>query len=94
MTMAATRTPGQQVQDDILKTVQTSQTAVLDAIKAWTEAVQSITPELPAPSSVRGGLADRPGSQLRAGGLRTRQALDSSPCRDLSRSPEPSTRRS
>jgi hypothetical protein len=48
MTMAATRTPGQQVQDDILKTVQTSQTAVLDAIKAWAEAVQSITPELPA----------------------------------------------
>ena len=45
--MAATRTPGQQVQDDILKTVQTSQAAVLDAIKAWTEAVRSITPELP-----------------------------------------------
>jgi hypothetical protein len=46
--MAATRTPGQQVQDDILKTVQMSQAAVLDAIKAWAEAVQSITPELPA----------------------------------------------
>jgi hypothetical protein len=30
--MAATRTPGQQVQDDILKTVQMSQAAVLDAI--------------------------------------------------------------
>ena len=48
MTMAATRTPGQQVQDDILKTVQTSQEAVLDAIKAWADAVQSITPKLPA----------------------------------------------
>jgi hypothetical protein len=46
--MAATRTPGQQVQDDILKTVQMSQAAVLDAIKAWADAVQSITPELPA----------------------------------------------
>ena len=46
--MAATRTPGQQVQDDILKTVQMSQAAVLGAIKAWAEAVQSITPELPA----------------------------------------------
>ena len=46
--MATTRTPGQQVQDDILKTVQMSQAAVLDAIKAWAEAVQSITPELPA----------------------------------------------
>ena len=46
--MATTRTPAQQVQDDILKTVQTSQTAVLDAIKAWTDAVQSITPDFPA----------------------------------------------
>ena len=48
MTMAATRTPGQQVQDDILETVQMSQAAVLDAIKAWTDAVQSITPDFPA----------------------------------------------
>jgi len=46
--MASTRTPGQQVQDDILKTVQTSQEAALDAIKAWADAVQSITPKLPA----------------------------------------------
>jgi hypothetical protein len=46
--MASSRTPGQQVQDDILKTVQTSQEAVLDAIKAWAEAVQSITTKLPA----------------------------------------------
>jgi len=45
--MATTRTPGQQVQDDILKTVQTSQEAALDAIKAWADAVQSITPKLP-----------------------------------------------
>jgi hypothetical protein len=46
--MAATRTPGQQVQDDILKTVQMSQAAVLDAIKAWADAVQSITQQYPA----------------------------------------------
>ena len=46
--MNSTRTPGQQVQDDILKTVQTSQEAVLDAVKAWADAVQSITPKLPA----------------------------------------------
>ena len=46
--MATTRTPGQQVQDDILKTVQTSQEAALDAIKAWADAVQPITPKLPA----------------------------------------------
>jgi hypothetical protein len=46
--MNSTRTPGQQVQDDILKTVQTNQEAMLDAVKAWAEAVQSITPRLPA----------------------------------------------
>jgi hypothetical protein len=46
--MATTRTPAQQVQDDTLKTVQMSQAAVLDAIKAWTDAVQSITPDFPA----------------------------------------------
>ena len=46
--MAATRTPGQQVQDDILKTVQMGQAAVLDAIRAWADAVQSITQEFPA----------------------------------------------
>ena len=46
--MNTTRLPGQQVQDDILKTVQTNQEALLDAVKAWAEAVQSITPKLPA----------------------------------------------
>ncbi len=45
--MAETRTPGQQVQDEILKTVQKSQEAVLDAIRIWADAVQSISPKLP-----------------------------------------------
>lgn len=46
--MTATRTPGQQVQDEILKNVHKSQEAVVDAIKSWTDTVQSITPKLPA----------------------------------------------
>ena len=46
--MTGTRTPGQQVQDEILKNVQKSQEAVVDAIKSWTDTVQSITPKLPA----------------------------------------------
>jgi hypothetical protein len=46
--MTETRTPGQQVQNGILKNVQKSQEAVIDAIKAWADAVQSITPKLPA----------------------------------------------
>src|SRR5262249_40374024 len=54
---AATRTLGQRVQDDILKTVQMSQAAVLDAIKAWAGAVQSITQEFPA-----GGISRSPAS--------------------------------
>ena len=54
--MADTRIPGQELQDEILKTVRKSQEAVVDAIKAWTETVQSITPKLPAVSVP---LADR-----------------------------------
>jgi hypothetical protein len=46
--MTGTRTPGQQVQDEVLKNVQKSQGAVVDAIKSWTDTVQSITPKLPA----------------------------------------------
>ena len=54
--MAETRIPGQELQDEILKTVRKSQEAVVDAIKAWTDTVQSITPKLP---SVSVPLADR-----------------------------------
>ena len=46
--MTDTRTAGQQVQDEILKNVEKSQEAVIDAIKTWTTSVQSITPKLPA----------------------------------------------
>jgi hypothetical protein len=46
--MATTRTPGQQAQHDILKTVEMSQAAVLAAIKTCADAVQSITPGFPA----------------------------------------------
>jgi hypothetical protein len=46
--MTDTRTAGQQMQDEILKNVQKSQEAVIDAIKTWTKSVQSITPKLPA----------------------------------------------
>ena len=46
--MTETRYPGQELQDEILKTVRKSQEAVIDAIKAWADTVQSITPKLPA----------------------------------------------
>jgi hypothetical protein len=46
--MTETRYPGQDLQDEILKTVRKSQEAVIDAIRAWADTVQSITPKLPA----------------------------------------------
>lgn len=48
--MTETRYPGQELQDEILKTVRKSQEAVVDAIKAWADTVQSIVPKLPAVS--------------------------------------------
>ena len=54
--MNDTRIPGQELQDEILKTVRKSQEAVVDAIKAWADTVQSIAPKLPA---VNVPLADR-----------------------------------
>jgi hypothetical protein len=46
--MNETRYPGQEMQDEILKTIRKSQEAVIDAIKAWADTVQSIAPKLPA----------------------------------------------
>jgi hypothetical protein len=45
--MVNTRTTAQDLQGEILKTIRQSQEAVLDAIRAWTETVQSLTPKLP-----------------------------------------------
>ena len=45
--MTDTHTASEQVQEEILKTVRNSQSAVVAAIQAWARAVQSITPALP-----------------------------------------------
>ena len=45
--MTNTHTAGQQVQEEILKTVRSSQSAVIEAIQTWARTVQSITPALP-----------------------------------------------
>jgi hypothetical protein len=47
--MTDTRTVGQEVQGEILNTVRKSQDAMVDAIKRWAEAVQSMTPSMPMP---------------------------------------------
>ena len=46
----------QEVQDEFLSTIRKSQETVVEAIKSWVEAVQSITPKLP---SVTVPLADK-----------------------------------
>jgi hypothetical protein len=48
--MSETRYPGQELQDEILKTVRKSQEAVIDAIRTWADTVQSVTPKLPTVS--------------------------------------------
>jgi hypothetical protein len=48
--MTETHTVGQEIQEQILETVRKGQDAVVDAIKTWTEAVQSITPSIPTPN--------------------------------------------
>jgi hypothetical protein len=45
--MSTTKFAGQELQDEILKTVRKGQEAVVDAIQAWTDAVQTIKPPLP-----------------------------------------------
>jgi hypothetical protein len=46
--MASTSTPAQGLQDELLNAVRKSQETVVDAIKTWSETVQSITPKLPS----------------------------------------------
>jgi hypothetical protein len=48
--MSETRIPGQELQEEILRTVRKSQEAVIDAIRTWADTVQSIAPKLPAVS--------------------------------------------
>jgi hypothetical protein len=45
--MSDTKTVGQELQGEILKTVRKSQEAVVDAIQVWADAVQAIKPPLP-----------------------------------------------
>jgi hypothetical protein len=45
--MTDTHAAGEHVQEEILKTVRNSQSAVVEAIQTWARTVQSITPALP-----------------------------------------------
>jgi hypothetical protein len=41
-------TPTQEIQDEFLNTIRKSQETVIDAIRSWVEAVQSVTPKIPS----------------------------------------------
>ncbi len=45
--MSDTKTGGQELQGEILKTVRAGQSAVVDAIQLWADAVQAIKPPMP-----------------------------------------------
>lgn len=45
--MTDLRTTGKEMQGQVLDTIQKSQDAVTDAVRAWAETVQSVTPSLP-----------------------------------------------
>jgi hypothetical protein len=45
--MSDTKTVGQELQGEILKTVRKSQETVVDAIQMWADAVQAIKPPMP-----------------------------------------------
>jgi hypothetical protein len=46
--MASTNSTAQGLQDELLNAVRKSQETVVEAIKTWSETVQSITPKLPS----------------------------------------------
>ena len=48
--MPETRSTGQEIQSEILDMVRKSQEAVVDAIRLWADAVQSITSSIPTPN--------------------------------------------
>ena len=45
--MTNTHTAGEQVQEEFLKTVRSSQSAVVEAIQTWAHTVQSVMPAMP-----------------------------------------------
>ena len=48
--MTETRSTGQEIQTEVLGMVRKSEDMLVGALKAWAEAVQSITPSIPMPN--------------------------------------------
>jgi hypothetical protein len=58
--MSNTKSVGQELQGEILKTVRRSQETVVDAIQMWADAVQAIRPPLPEVSVPFSGRLPKP----------------------------------
>ncbi len=65
--MSDARTVGQELQAQVLDTVRMSQETVVDALKTWADAVQSITPQLPALSPAVAGKLPKPEELVASG---------------------------
>jgi hypothetical protein len=48
--MTETRSAGQEIQTEVLGVFRKSEETLVDALKVWAEAVQSITPSIPMPN--------------------------------------------
>ena len=59
--MPETRSTGQEIQSEILDMLRKSQEAVVDAIKLWADAVQSITASIPTPNLPYSDKLPKPG---------------------------------
>jgi len=59
--MTDTANMTQELQGQVLDAIRTSQEMVVDAIKAWADSVQALTPSLPASSVPFAGQLPKPG---------------------------------
>ncbi|HEV2452488.1 MAG TPA: hypothetical protein VGS62_11250 [Streptosporangiaceae bacterium] len=48
--MTDTKTITEEIQGQVLETIRKSQEAVVDAVRKWSDSVQSVTPSLPVPA--------------------------------------------
>ena len=58
--MTETRSTAQEIQTEVLGAVRKGEEILVDALKVWAEAAQSITPSIPMPNLLYGGKLPKP----------------------------------
>jgi hypothetical protein len=58
--MTETRSTGQEIQTELLGAVRKGEEMLVDALKVWAEAAQSITPSIPMPKLLYGDKLPKP----------------------------------